>query len=158
MNSNQNGGETKGKLELLDSGEQVLLTLNFLVNPQNFVVRKSFNYDIEPLLGKSESIVNYRSANPSELVVSLSFYNESAKGFSANSSMCEIALEFLREASTVDPEISSLRMVKFRMGTFTFQGYISNYTYRPSNFSSSGSITRMMVDLSIVSMGKGLNA
>jgi len=159
MNGNQqSAGETKGKLDLISSTDEVIGTLNFLVNPQSFLVQKTFNYDIEPLLGKADSIVSYKSANPSELSVSLSFYNETANNNAQGMAHCDVALDFLREASVIDSQVASINRVKFKMGTYLFEGYLTGYSYRPNNFTAGGSINKIIIDITIVSTGTGINA
>jgi hypothetical protein len=148
-NKKQETNEQKGSFKLLDGEKKTALP--FIVNPKEFNVSKAFNYEVEPLLGKSKSVVSYASSSPSRLEVVLTFNDDTTGGAKTK---CDDVLDFFKDAATIVKEIKSVPRSKFKMGGFSFEGHIINYHYRPTSFDSGCNIKGLEVHITMISTGE----
>jgi hypothetical protein len=60
---------------------------------------------------------------------------------------------FLKATNKINKETDSTPIVEFTMGSFTFRGYIKNYSYNPIRFDSKGNTTSIKIGMTILSNG-----
>ena len=136
---------TKGSLKNSKSGKQI----TFPINPSNYELSRSFDFQIESYLGGKDPLVAYRCAAPATFKVRLQLDRDVAKGEEA----LKDAQAFLEDASTVYEDTASTSPVEFKMGTITFAGFIRSFRWTAQRFDPKGEPTSAVLDLELIGGG-----
>lgn len=135
---------TPGKLKNRDTGEE----LAFALNPTEYRLARSLEYTVEPCLGQAAPVVAYRSGGAAELGFELVFDQDAEPRGEVKK-----VQTFLQNLNKVQAGTKSVPLVEFTLGTFTFRGYVRQYTYRPVRFDAQGNATSARLACTVLSNG-----
>lgn len=134
-----------GKLTNKETKEE----LTFAILPNEYVLNRTFHFEVEPCLGEAHPSVSFQSGGASSLQVSL-FYDKDVEP-SADPAKVKKFLDGLNQIHT---EKRSPAAVQFTLGTFSFTGYLTQFTFHPTRFTTDGQITKLRLDLNLISTGE----
>ncbi len=133
---------TLGKLVNLETNEKI----DFVLAPENFSLRKSFDFTQEPCIGEAHPIINYRSGG----ATALSYHLRLDKDADPNSDPKKMD-KFLKSLNVVDPNTKTPPLIEFSMGSFHFHGFTSNYVWNSLRFDAEGNWMSATLDMTLLS-------
>lgn len=133
----------KGKLTNKDGG-----SLDFAMNPTDFKLARSFEYQIEPCVGGPVSMISFRTGNVAQLSFSLLFDKDAEPE-------CDLkkVTAFVKSLNKINEGTKSVPLVEFTLGSLTFRGYVATVGYQANRFDHQGEILSARVDFSLLSNG-----
>lgn len=135
---------TVGKLTNCDTNVE----LSFSLAPLEFVVEESAELRIEPCLGRSHPVVNYHGGAARTLSTSLVFDKDADEKLDVQN-----VLKFLADTSKVNKDTKSIPLLRFKMGEFDFQGYMSRLITVHTRFATNGKANQLKVNFTLVAAG-----
>ena len=137
---------SKGKIKILESGAE----LQFNIHPETFRIHKGFKYQLEHCIGEKSPLVSFCSGGARSLEVQVHFDQDVDPNFRSQQ-----LLSFLEALEKVDPKSKSVSMTEFRLGDFSFQGYVEDYQLQPTRFDRKYQIQQAHLNLRIVESSEG---
>lgn len=136
---------TLGKLSNTETGKE----LSFSINPTEFVMNRSFEFQLEPQLGQPAPLVAFRCGGLTNLSFDLVFDQDADKD-------CDLKKveAFLADLNTINKDTRSVAPLEFTMGSFGFKGYMSAYTLQAVRFNEQGDATSLRLSASLISTGE----
>jgi len=136
---------TKGKMKNTKSGKE----LPFALNPTQYELCQSNDYALETQLAQTHPLVAFRCGGATVLKFSLIFDRDAGVSEDGISTV----QAFLSDAGQVDAETSSPSPIEYRMGSFTFQGYLRSYRLLAVRFDPKGEPLCLRLDAELLSDG-----
>ncbi len=134
-----------GKLKNRVSGEE----LPFCVNPTDYRLTRTFNFDVDSCLGQPAPVVSYREGGASELTSHLIFDTDA----NPNTDIQKLK-NFVKNLNKIDSETRSTPVLEYVMGNFNFKGYVKSYGFHASRFNARGEVTHAVLSLALISNGE----
>ncbi len=121
--------------------------------PIHFHVEQAFDLQIDPCLGSALPMVGFQAGGARRLSTNLIFDRDADENL-------EIAKvhSFLGALTKINDETQSIPLVLFKMGTFSFKGYLSKLGVTHGRFASNGLATQLKVEMHIIATEEGENA
>lgn len=133
------------RLKWMDLGGEISLGLN----PDHFTVSRQFHYDVHPILGARHPLTAFRGSDPEILQVTLPF----DKDVHSDDLLAQVK-KFLAQADRIHEDSKSVSRLEFRMGEFSFLGFLQKWVLIPTRFDASGKMAQANVSLEIISYGE----
>ncbi|MEZ4749455.1 MAG: hypothetical protein R3B54_02155 [Bdellovibrionota bacterium] len=123
--------------------------LCFSINPTEFVLNRSFDFQLEPQLGQASPMVAFRCGGLTHLSFDLVFDQDADKD-------CDLKKVegFLSDLNKINKETRSVAPLEFSMGSFSFKGYMNGYTLQAVRFNEQGDATSLHLSATLISTGE----
>lgn len=136
---------SQGKLKNLENDKE----LRFSMNPAEFKLSKSYDFASEPWLGKSHPCLSFRSGNLAQLTFVLIFDRDTD-----DKCQPKLAESFVKDLNQINENTQSVAQVEFVLGSFSFRGYVSQYSLQAYAFDSKADVRGLKIDFTLLSTGE----
>lgn len=126
--------------------------LKFSLTPVDFHIEEVFDLRVEPCLGLALPIVSFHGGGGRTLTAQLIFDRDADDALD----MATVQT-FVSSLAKVDDNTKSIPQLQFKMGAFSFKGYVNRLGVTHARFSPNGQATQVKLQLSILAVEDGSN-